>query len=361
MGLLSIPVALVKKAFRNPIKSAVALGTAAIGVNLATQSHDVPDKPSVGPLAGLESENNPFDFKTLQYPLEGLGEQYPHYITFSMLVKNKTKYTQKYEGLTQNREEDLKKNSNQTKSLNNIQLPGIGQYVNFSRQTTRTSQTIRLYMPDTMHWQFGHSWKDVSLSDVLPFAKTTDLAASILNEINSGKKVGESLSSLGNEMATLALEVGGQLGKFGGAIDRDRALRSFGYAVNPNIDVIYGSPGLRDFVFDFMFAPRSTFEANQVLSIIRAFKFHAAPEAAAFSGAGRYWIPPTEFKIEFSAKNLGKVAQCVLTTVDVDYAPNGFTVYSEEIKEKDMPSYIRMQLNFRELEFITKEKVLEGF
>lgn len=349
------------KSFLPGKKTAVAIGAGAIVVSSPANISDVPDKPAEGPLVKLEPESNPYLFSSLQYPLDGLGSRYPHYITFYMNAKDKTKYKEQFAGLTPNREQELQTDSKRARDLTTIQVPFIGKYINFARQTTRTAQTIRLYMPDTMHWTFLNNWKDVALSDALPLAKTTELGASIMDRVKAGLNGGESLSSLssslGAEMTAMALENLGP--KFG--VDRDLALRSFGYAINPNIDVIYGAPGLRELTFDFMFAPRSTAESNQVLSIIRAFKFHAAPESSPDSGAGRYWMPPTEFDLEFSTLTLGRVATCVLKAIDVDYAPNGFAVYSEELRDHDMPSTIRLQLQFQEIEFITKEKVGLGY
>lgn len=350
-----------RKIIKAPIKTGIAVGTGAMAITLGMSSHAIPVKPATGPLAKLEAENNPFIYQTLQYPNEGLGDQYPHYITFYMNVRENTKYKEHYKYSTTNKESEIQNSNFQPTGLASYKIPVVGKYLNFDRQTVRTSQSIRLYMPDTMHWTFNNQWRDnVHLADAIPLAKATELGTSVVDAVKA-LSGGESLSTvakrLGTEATALGLETLGP--KFN--VERDVALRSFGYAINPNIDVIYSAPELRQFQFDFMFAPRNTAEANQVLAIIRSFKFHASPESSPDSASGRYWIPPTEFDIEFSLRTMGKISRCVLKSIDVDYSPNGFNVYREDSSEYDMPTNIGLRLQFSEIEFMTKEKILQGY
>jgi len=359
-----LPKLFASKAVANPGKTVAIGGSSVIFTSVANaQTPNPPVKPASGPLAALES--SPFSFDRLHYPLTDLGEglRYPHYVTFYINARTQSKYLQEKQVNTLNRESVLQRNARQRAGYDNINLPIIGDTVNFRRKTTRTTQAIRLYMPDTMHWAFRNQWKDMSLTDVLPSiaTKATELGSDLVGAIRGGIADGSSLSKMAGDIlkSTAPLGVEQLAGKLG--IDRDLAVSSLGYAVNPNIDVIYGAPDLRSFVFDFMFAPRSTKEASEVLAIIRAFKFHAAPESSPDSGAGRYWIPPTEFDIEFSTESMGKVSTCVLEQIDVDYAPNGWAAYQEELSKNDMPVNIRMQLVFKELEYITKELVEKGY
>jgi hypothetical protein len=212
-------------------------------------------------------------------------------------------------------------------------------------------------MPDTLHWSFQNQYRDVGLTDALPMTKAGEIGTDIYSAITNGISNGSNLSTiLKDALKSIAPAISESA-----PIDRDLAVSSLGYAINPNIDVIYGAPNLRSFVFDFMFAPRNSQEANEVLAIIRAFKFHAAPESSPMSTLGRYWIPPTEFDLEFSVQTMGKISTCVLETIDVDYAPNGWAAYKEDGTQNDMPVNIRMQLVFKELEFMTKERISEGY
>ncbi len=348
-----------KKVIANPV-AAVKVGAGAATIAAITPK-DIPVKPAEGPLSSLHK--SPFDFTRLSYPITGLGEgqRYPHYITFYINARKQSKYLSNYRLDTQNRESVLQRNAANTNGLHQLSVEIAGTEINFKRKTTRTTQSIRLYMPDTLHWSFQNQYRDVNLTDALPLTRAGELGTDIFNAIRNGIKDGSNLSTiLGNVLGSTAPNIAERVGETLG-VERDLATSTLGYAINPNIDVIYGAPNLRSFVFDFMFAPRNSQEANEVLAIIRAFKFHAAPESKQDSVLGRYWIPPTEFDIEFSVGTMGKISTCVLETIDVDYAPNGWSAYTEDGARQDMPVNTRLQLVFKEMEYITKERVMEGF
>jgi len=128
--------------------------------------------------------------------------------------------------------------------------------------------------------------------------------------------------------------------------------------------MIYTSPSFREFRFDFVFHPRSEKEAMEVQNIINRFYFHQAPEVLD-KGAGFFLIPPSEFDILFYYNgginpNIPKISTCVLTGVDVNYAPNGFAAYevqgqmTPEPGKTGMPVSITLSLNFKETEIMTK-------
>ena len=82
--------------------------------------------------------------------------------------------------------------------------------------------------------------------------------------------------------------------------------------------------------------------------------------------AGGFLIPPSEFDIKFyyagsQNPNIPAIADsCVLTQIDVNYTPNGFTAYEVPGENKPslgrtgMPVAITMQLQFKETTFLTK-------
>ena len=130
------------------------------------------------------------------------------------------------------------------------------------------------------------------------------------------------------------------------------------------IEVVYSSPALRTFRFDFMFYPQSQKEALAVQKIIQTFQFHQAPEVSNNGTNGYFLVPPSEFDIEFyyagtENVNIPSISTCVLTSLDVDYAPNGFTAYEipgqpAEIGGTGMPVAIKMALEFKETTMVFK-------
>ena len=140
--------------------------------------------------------------------------------------------------------------------------------------------------------------------------------------------------------------------------------RVFGQADNPYMEVFFESMGIREFTYNFTFAPRNTDERDDVQSIIQLFRFHMAPE---LQGAqSRFLTLPSEFDIHYmyQAKDgtnsendyYNKIATCILTNCAVDYTPGAVKSFAD-----GSPTQITMGLTFKETETLTKNKINEGF
>jgi hypothetical protein len=221
---------------------------------------------------------------------------------------------------------------------------------NIFRRIKRTTSAIALYMPDTLNFTYSQSYSDVSTSDVLGLIGTAAAAADA--EINQ------------KNISSFLLQFARESNIFGAGGIATLGLAATGTASNPNLELLYSSPSFRSFRFDFMFYPRSQKEAKEVIQIIKKLNFHQAPEISNQAG-GRFLIPPSEFDIKFyydgnENPNIPKVSTCVLETIDVDYAPNGFSAY--EVPNANafeggtgMPTAIRLSLQFKETQIVTKE------
>jgi len=233
---------------------------------------------------------------------------------------------------------------------------------NIFRRIRRTTDAIALYMPDTLNFTYNQSYSDVSSFDLLGKIGTVAAgAASIFDNLNSSGNTPNQTTNISSFLlqAIRDFNVGG-LG--------DVATLGFaatGVASNPGLELLYTSPSFRSFRFDFMFYPRSQTEAKEVMAIIKKLKFHQAPEISSRTG-GRFLVPPSEFDIQFfyngdENPNIPKVSTCVLEQIDVDYAPNGFSAYEVpgELSAVEggtgMPTSIRMSLQFKETQIVTKE------
>jgi hypothetical protein len=134
-----------------------------------------------------------------------------------------------------------------------------------------------------------------------------------------------------------------------------------GRVVNPQLEMIYTSPTLRRFVFDFRMIPRNKAEASDIQTIIYLLKLYSAPTIPDNS-TGRYFIPPAQFEIEFydGANNLNtnlfRTKKCVLSSINIDYAPNGFATFYDGV-----PVETRMQLTFQETAIIDRAAVADGY
>jgi len=244
-----------------------------------------------------------------------------------------------------------------------------------ARTIQRTAETIALYMPDTLNFGYDQSYDGVSLSspffDILNAGKDVLQAGSSIIDLAKGGQVSVQniLKSIPNNLTPFAVDYLSRFAStnvFGSNFGRF-ALASLGVARNPLLEVIYTSPSLRKFQFDFIFYPRSEREAQQVQSIIDSFTFHQSPEILPGSG-GVFLIPPSEFDIKFyyngkENPNIPKISTCVLNGLNIDYAPSGFSTYevpgetTPSVGRTGMPVGIRLQLNFTETQIITKNSL----
>jgi hypothetical protein len=236
---------------------------------------------------------------------------------------------------------------------------------NLFRSITRTKDTIALYMPDTLNFNYAQTYSDVALSDAFGTAGAiAQGAAAGLDAYNEYKATGNiNLQNMSPfAVAALTSKFGGSQGPLFTALT---SATGGVIAQNPQLELIYTKPQFRQFRFSFMFYPRSEREAREVIDIIEMFKYHQAPEL--LNGTyGRFLVPPSEFDIQFmyngqENENIPKVSTCVLTGVDINYAPTGtFAAYETADSNSPtkggtgMPVGIGLDLSFTETEIITK-------
>jgi len=248
--------------------------------------------------------------------------------------------------------------SSQEINRNNIKsLTASGNILRGIRKTTRTNQTIALYMPDTLLFEYKQKYEELSLAEsVVGIAGAA--AIDKLKEGQFGAAVQEAIKAAPGAAQQ-------QANKRLGAVGAAAGFLATGAAVNPLLEVIYTSPQFRSFQYDFLFYPRDEREAVEVQKIINTLQYHQAPEFKKGS-AGSLLVPPSEFEIEFyyagnKNTNLPSIGNCVLQSIQVNYAPNGF--YAYEIPGQNatqggtgMPVAIQMTLQFQEIEYLTKNR-----
>ena len=234
------------------------------------------------------------------------------------------------------------------------------------RTTKRTTDTIALYMPDTLAFTQSQNYAGLELGGGLAATLGAGFsgAQNILNSDMSN--IDKANYALKNATPFVLNALANRTGQAGRAVFAGFT----GTTVNPMMEVIYSAPEFRSFRFDFMFYPRSSIEAKEVQNIIQRIRFHQAPEVLGNNSAGGlggyFLVPPSEFDIKFyyngtENENIPSISTCVLQTVDVDYAPNGFAAY-EVLEDKNVPKWgstgmpvgIRLGLVFRETQIITK-------
>ena len=139
-------------------------------------------------------------------------------------------------------------------------------------------------------------------------------------------------------------------GLLGANIDVDTFLaRTGGRVLNPNAEMLFQGPVIRDFSFEFQMIARSRKEGDEIRRIIRFLKLGMAPK---FENIG-FLANPDVFKLEYKNGPTGLLKTVnrfnpgglALTTLKTDYAPNGYwAAYTDS-----QPVAIKLSLAFTEL------------
>ena len=113
----------------------------------------------------------------------------------------------------------------------------------------------------------------------------------------------------------------------GQAVGANLVGRTSGMVINPNLELLFNGPNLRQFNFNFSLTPRSPEESEVCRKIIRAFKRNMAVSR---SESNLFLRSPRIFKLQYVFKGgksdhpyLNKFKPCALTNFAVNYTPDG--------------------------------------
>ena len=135
----------------------------------------------------------------------------------------------------------------------------------------------------------------------------------------------------------------------GTELDADTFLaRTGGKVLNPNAEMLFQGPVIRDFAFSFIMIARSKKEGDEIRRIIRFLKVGMAPKFSTTT----FLKAPDIFTLAYKrgdenlkTVNLFNPGGLALTTMNVDYAPNSYwSAYTDS-----QPVAVKMDLNFTEL------------
>jgi hypothetical protein len=218
------------------------------------------------------------------------------------------------------------------------------------RNTQQLALAIALFMPDGITSNYNHEYDALSVTaatGAIGFAaQALSAKEGLVNQLNPF------ISEAASKVASRALgnDEFAKLGLFA----------TTGMVTNPQLETIYTSPKLRQFVFDFRLIPRNATESALIRNILWSLKYFSSPQIVDGTG-GRFLVPPAQFEIEFydgqnnSNGYLFKTKKCVLEGISVDYSPNGFATF-----EDGAPVETRLQLNFLETSIIDRNAINEG-
>lgn len=229
------------------------------------------------------------------------------------------------------------------------------------KKTSKTS--IALYIPDSVNVSYSASYNDIELTKELgtPYLLAQG-AVSLAESLKNKGSTAESVMNQSGNDAAIRKAIGEGVNKLTGSnAFGDLALKAGGYAMNPQLQVLFQGIGFRHFQFDFTLTPSTKEESDTIKKIIKAFKKAAAPEFMSngvFTQSVYLKIPNT-FNVKFlyngaENPNVHKIGECVLTNINVDYAPNGWSTFNDGSSVQT-----KLTLEFKETVIIDK-KMIEG-
>ncbi len=171
-----------------------------------------------------------------------------------------------------------------------------------------------------------------------------ELLEGVRNDAKAGGQVGQVLSSILAKAALAKMNINVDPGQM--------IARSTGTTINPNLELLFSGPKLRNFTFGFQFAPNNEPEASDVRKIQRWFRQGMLPTRGASQQI--YLGSPNVFRLKYMngknrIKGLNIFKICALTAVQVDYTPDQVYQSYEDSKAVSMPVRTNMALSFTEL------------
>ncbi len=244
---------------------------------------------------------------------------------------------------------------------------GIATKARFKGTTRRISDSIALYLPANVQDNTTATYQDTP-TGMAGFAAATGMDFIRALENRDFEAAGKLFAEGGGQFALEATKRAGAAiaeGLTGSEGIIGMANRLFGQADNPFMEVLFESMAMRQFQYNFNFAPRNREETEDVQKIINLFRFHMAPE---LQGANsRYLTLPSEFDIHYMYHHsngvgiendyFNRISTCVLENVSTNYTPG------EKVRtfQDGAPTQITMTLQFKETELLTKEKIAMGY
>ena len=127
-------------------------------------------------------------------------------------------------------------------------------------------------------------------------------------------------------------------------------------AINPNLELLFSGPKLRQFSLAYKMVARSKEEATEIRKILRFFKKGMAPQRTQSQEFSFFLGAPNVFRIDFKSgssdnnlKSIGQFKTCALVAFSANYTPDGFYAAFDDPNVGSQPIAVTMQMGFTEL------------
>ena len=229
---------------------------------------------------------------------------------------------------------------------------------------------VKLPIPNNLSLTNGVGWGDGRANPLELAAFMT--ANSTLNQAITQNEIGGAISNFAGDIGGVIESIGkgalkdsaGQaisaiasqflLGRAGINVDANQMLaRTVGVNINPNLELLFNGPKLRNFSFSFNFAPNDELDASVMRKIQKFFKIGMAPirntANLIFLGS------PNIFRIRYRTNQSDRIGGlpmhklCALTACEINFTPDGVYQSYDDSSVGSSPVRTIMNLNFSEL------------
>ena len=325
---------------------------------------------------------NKFSTDVMVYPSNVGSPRQGHYIMFNIneftpgkikAEKNQKQFDAIFENIVLNQpgisQEDAIKLANTTQiNTNNVNKAntksggGAGRSILAEKPTKRMPASISLYMPPSVTVQYTVKYVDQEIGTLAGMGAAAIAAFQNESGDNTAKLKAAAGAMKGGAKEGITNFINTTLDTLAPGA---RALQQIdsGKVITPRMEMMFEGVGRRDFSFTFAFIPKSAEEAKSIEKIIKTFKENMMPE---YVGDSRREMKiPNTFDITYMHQNtenkyMNKISSCFLRNMTVTYGGDRFTAYSPT-DGSPPPQKSTIQLDFVEIETLSKDMVKEGF
>lgn len=231
--------------------------------------------------------------------------------------------------------------------------------------------SVILYMPEDIQAEYGAQWSGRNISNIGrgalggtgKLSTQGDIVGS-LNEVVTSFNAAAGNATQGTAVANI-VKTALSAAQFDDLSVNNILSLTGGKILNPNTELIYDGPQMRNFSLNFKMAPKNQPEASEVKKIITAFKqailpkFNGDTAGSGGSASLRAFIGiPMVVDVSFMTggtnnRYVSQYKPSVLTNVNVSYTPDGaWATY-----EGGSPVATSLSLSFMELKMVYSEEI----
>ena len=256
-----------------------------------------------------------------------------------------------------------KKKEDLQNSINNIKEGS--RVLSLKRRPTRRLDTcIAMYMPATLNVTYGSAYLDQAISPLASGA--ADAVQNFLetNSLQSAFQAGKKKITEDIKRRTI-LSTLGLVDALGITGAREAFEISAGEVITDRMELAFKQVRRRIFTYNFKMLPKNSREADEIRNIIKMFQVNMLPEMK----RGRQLTTmnfPNTFDIRYMYNGsdndyIHRVSTCVLTDMTVSYGGDKFKTFTPHNTQGAPVVETSLNLSFKELELITRERALEGY